>query len=437
MRSTALILLLIGLLALVAPSDAATPVVYLLKLDGAIGPSVADYIGNGISTAEEHRAQAVIIRMDTPGGSYDAMMKIVQAELASRIPVIVFVPNGARAASAGTFITMAANIAAMGPASNIGSAHPVFNFPTGKSVDDIMMKKVVNDAAAYIASIAEKRGRNAKWGQDAVRIPANITAQQAVKLNVIDFTAESIPEVLSKADGRKVSTSNGEVTLHTRGAGVEEIDMRWTELLLQKLGDPTIAFLLMLVAIFGIMFEINNPGAIAPGIMGGIALVLLLFSFSIIQVSAAGILLILIALGLFIVDLKVPTHGALTAGGIIAFFLGSVMLFAQKPSPYSAPIAVIASGTLAVAVFFIFLVGWGAKALKNPVVTGREGIIGRVVEARTDIDPTGKIFTEGSWWTAYTKGEPIGQGQKARIVDLNGLKIEVVKADDQQREELV
>jgi membrane-bound serine protease (ClpP class) len=344
----------------------------------------------------------------------------------------------ARAASAGTFITLAANVAVMAPGTRIGSAHPVFSSPFGSGGENnensIMMKKVVNDSASFIISIAKQRGRNVKWAEQAVRNSANVTADEAVKLKVVDFIAPNIRALLEKADGMKVKTAAGQVTLNTKDSPVQNFPMPWYKEFLNILANGTVAFILLLIAIFGIIFEINTPGATLPGVIGGIALILFLYSASVLPINWAGILLIILAIVLFIVDIKVPTHGVLTIGGVIAFFLGAMIVFGTGNPAMAAPIAVIAAGTLATALFFAFLVGLGVRALKRPVVTGREAVIGQITTARTNIDPVGKIFMEGSWWTAEAEDQPIMKGDKVRIVGIEGLKLRVIK-DDGTREE--
>ncbi|MBI2844440.1 MAG: nodulation protein NfeD [Armatimonadetes bacterium] len=408
--------------------------VHVLDVKGMIEPAVANYIIRGIARAEDESAEAVLIKLDTPGGLYEPMREIVQAMLNSRVPVIVYVgPNGARAASAGTFITLAAHVAAMAPVTNIGSAHPVAvsPIPSGDAEggDNTMMQKVVNDAAKYIVTIAQKRGRNAEWAEKAVRESANITAEEAVNLKVVDFVADNMEELLGKADGKTVETESGKVTLKTRGAPIREFPMKWYTLLLQYLANPLVAFFLMLIAIYGIIFEISTPGVTVPGVIAGVAVILLLYSFSVLPVNVAGIILILVAIGLFIAEIMVISHGALSLGGIIAFFVGSLMLFGSGVPGVAVPVAVILAGTLATAAVFVLLLGWGVKALRRPVVTGAQGMIGRVVVARTDIAPVGKIFTEGTWWTAETEGEAIRQGERAKIVGMEGLKVKLVKEE--------
>jgi len=413
-------------------SFASPPVVRVLTLNGNVEPAVAEYLDQGISKAEEDGVDAVVILMDTPGGGMEPMQRIVKAFLNARIPVIVYVsPEGAWAGSAGVFITMAANVAAMAPGTNIGSAHPVSAIPSenggSESGGEVMERKIVNHAAKYIASIANRRGRNAQWAEKAVRESANLTCTEAVKLKVVDFVAKDLDEVLVKADGRRVETAKGEVIIRTKGAKVENVPMPWNKLLLHYLGSPLIAYLLMLAAIYGIIFEINNPGAIVPGVIGGISVILLLYSFSVIPTNLAGLLLVVLAIGLFVADIKLPTHGVLTVGGAVAFFLGSLMVFGSKGSGVS--VATIAAGTAATVFFFVLLVGMGAAALRRPVVTGKQGLIGRVVVAGTDIAPSGKIFTEGSWWTAETDGDHITKGERVRIVGVEGLKVKVVREE--------
>jgi len=411
--------------------------VHVLTIDGTIEPTVAQYVQLGIQRAEKENASAVLIELRTPGGLVDSTRDIVTEMLNTNVPVIVYVsPNGARAGSAGVFITMAGHVAAMAPVSNIGSAHPVL-FGTGGSSpsdsnnqNDVMMEKVTNDAAKYIVAIAEKRGRNKEWAEKAVRESANITASEAVKLNVVDFIAENEREVLRKADGMKVEIPGGEVTLAIKDARLKRYPMPWYKLLLHYLADPEVAFILMLIAIYGIIFEINTPGVTLPGIVGGVAFILFLYSLSVLPVNYAGLILILAGIGMMIADIKVASHGVLSVGGAISFFFGAFMLFGTN-SPYlRTSITVLVVGTVATAAFFIFLVGMGAKALRRPVVTGQENIIGRIVTAKTDIAPTGKIFLEGSWWTAQTEDQPINKGELVRVVGLDGLTVKVVKEDE-------
>lgn len=432
---TLILALVIVLLAL--PVSAADAPVHVLKIEGTIEPTMAEYLKQGIARAEREKAAAVVFQMDTPGGLLSSTTEIVKAMLEARVPVIVYVsPQTARAASAGTFITLAAHVAVMAPTTRIGSAHPVMITPGGDSEgsDDTMMDKVVNDSVSFIKSIAKERGRNEQWAEDAVRKSANISAEMAVKKNVVDFIATDMQDMLNKADGRKVKTKAGEITLAVKNAPIEEHNMPWYKLLLHYLADPNISYILLLIAIYGIIFEIQTPGATLPGIIGVVSFILFLYSLSVLPVNFAGLLLVLVGIGLMLADIKIVSHGALSIGGVISFFFGALILFGSDVPGFRISIALLAAGTLITAAFFMFLVGMGAQALKRPVVTGKEGIIGQVVTAKTDIAPVGKIFADGAWWSAETDGEPIKKGDSVRIVGMEGLKIKVVK-DDESKEE--
>ncbi len=430
------VLLILSLLLFVIPLavNAAPAHVHVLTIEGAIDAPMAQYIETGLSRAENANASAVIIEMNTPGGLSSATTQIVKAMLSSRVPVIVYVtPTTARAASAGTFITMAANIAVMSPGTRIGSAHPVITSPL-QSGEDIMMKKVVNDSVSFIISIAKERGRNAEWAESAVRDAANLTAEDALKKNVIDAMAANRNELLKTIEGRKVTTTAGDITIRLKGAIIEEFPMPWTQAVLHFLTGGTIGVFLLTIAIFGFILELQSPGAILPGVVGTIAFVLFLYSVSELAVNWSGMLLIVLAIVFFILELKLPSHGVLTVGGIVSFFLGSVMVFGSGAPGMAAPIAVIIAATIAVSAFFIFLVGIGISALGKRVITGQEGMIGQIVIARTDIDPTGKVFVEGTWWTAKTDDKPILKGESVRITSMEGLTVTVVKEDNTQEE---
>ncbi|MEN6372494.1 MAG: nodulation protein NfeD [Armatimonadota bacterium] len=445
-------LLILGILALaiIAPAlpvNAANAPVHVLKLDSSIEPTMAQYIVSGIKRAENERAAAVVIQMDTPGGLLTSTTDIVRAMLESRVPVIVYVyPRTARAASAGTFITLAANVAVMAPDTRIGSAHPVSTLSLGdpqksqqggdESEKDVMTEKIVNDSVSFIRSIAKERGRNADWAEAAVRRSANITAEEAVKKNVVDFIAVDMRDMLNKADGRTVKTAAGNVTLAVKNAPIVEFDMPWYKELLHYVANPDVAFILLLLAIYGIIFEIHTPGATYPGVIGVVSLVLFLYSVSILPVNFSGLILVVAGVGMMLADIKVMSHGVLSIGGIVAFFFGALILFGSGSPAFRISIALLIAGTLVTAAFIIFLVGLGVRALRRPVVTGREGVVGRVLLAKTDIAPTGKVFTEGAWWTAETTGEPINKGDIIRIVGMDGLKMIVVKENNESKEEL-
>jgi len=426
MRTIATVTALIALAA--ASSALAVPAVDVVTVEGIIDPPTAHYIIRGINMAERDGAQALVIRMDTPGGLDKSMRDIIQKILSAQVPVIVYVwPNGARAASAGVFITYASHIAAMAPTTNLGSAHPVAIGPGGAQMDKTMSEKVVNDAAKYIKSIAERRGRNAKWAEEAVRKSVNLTAKEAKAQNVIDYVANSLHDLLRQVDGKSVDLDGKKVTLHTVGAPLNFIGMSPRERFLDFLADPNVAYILLLIAVYGIIFELQNPGAILPGVLGGISLILFLYSFAVLPLNAAGLALIALAIILFLVDAMVPSHGILTAGGIIAFAMGSFMLFETGTPAFRISLQILIAGVLVTSAFFVFLVQTGIRALKRPYVSGPEGMVGVTTVARTDINPEGKVFVEGAWWTAQTYGPPIKKGERVKIVEVRGLKVIVEK----------
>ena len=325
--------LLVFLFAVFAPASRASPgEVYVARVDGVISPSTADFIAGAIHKAEQAQAQALVIEMDTPGGLDLSMRIIIKEMLRSPVPVIVYVsPGGARAASAGAFITIAAHVAAMAPGTNIGAAHPVQM--GGGEMDKVMAEKVENDAAAYIRSLAERRGRNATWAEEAVRKSVSITEKEAVKLKVIDLVADDLADLLAQVDGRTIETGAGQVTLATKAATTTEVEMSFRDKILQVISNPTIAYILLILGMAGIYFELSNPGAILPGVLGGICLILAFWAFQTLPISFAGLLLIIFGVLLFIAELQVVSHGVLTAGGIIAMFLGSLMLMMASPAP--------------------------------------------------------------------------------------------------------
>ena len=348
---------------------------------------------------------------------------IVQKLFTDALPTIVYVePSGANAASAGTFITLAANIAVMAPNTTIGAAHPVSigGIGVAEKVDDTMKQKLESYALSYMETIAVKRSRNLEWAKSAVRESASITAEKALELKVIDLIATDVPDLLAKIDGRKV----GSHALQTSGIEVVEIPMVAHERVFQLLWRPEVMFLLMLVAIYGIIGEISNPGAILPGVVGAIALILALYMSAILPVNIAGLALILLAVAMFIIDVYASTHGVLTVGGIIAFFLGSIMLFNRAPG-FGLSLSVIIPATVLTAIFFIVVVGAGLRAQLLPARTGREGMLGKSAMAISDINSDGgRVFVEGESWSAVCD-EPIPQGRPVKIISINGLTLRV------------
>lgn len=396
----------------------------LIDIKGAIDPSAADYIARAINISNQRGDECLIIRLDTPGGLLDSTKKIVESFYASKVPIVVYVaPSPAAAGSAGVFITMAADVAAMAPHTSIGAAHPV-SIGMGGDVeksDDVMKKKQENFASSFAESIADKRHRNSDWARSAVMESVAITAEKALDLNVIDLIADNVPDLLKQIDGRDV----GEKKLKTAGATVVEIPMLAHERFLQMFLRPEVMFVLMLVVIYGIIGELSSPGAILPGVAGAIALVLVLYMTAILPVNAAGLVLIGLSMILFIIDIYAPTHGVLTFGGIVAFFLGALMLFNHAGPAFKLSLPYIITGTALTALFFLFVVGAGLRAQRLPVRAGRETMLGKVVSAAERIDPRGgKVFIEGELWNAIADA-PVETGQAVEVVGIEGLTLKV------------
>jgi len=424
-RLLSLFACILGLLLFVPSSAAVGERVYLVEVDGPITPVIADYVDRSLKQAADLGAEAVVIRLNTPGGLSSAMDDIVQDILQSPVPVVVYVaPEGARAASAGVFITYAAHVAAMAPATNIGSASPVLIGQDGQTTtpDETMQRKVVNDAVAKIRSLAERRGRNADWAEQAVREAVNITAEQAAALNVVDLVAPSLDALLEAVDGRTVTTTAGEVTLRTKNAQVVPINMTVLERFFQILSDPNIAYILLSLGMLGLFFELANPGAILPGVLGGILLLLGLYTLGMLDVNWAGVLLMGFAFLLFLIDLYVPTHGVLTLGGIISFALGSLLLLQSPANPaFQLSRAVVIAVTGTVAAVFLLLIYLVARAHVRRPKTGREALIGARAVVRRALEPEGLVFVEGELWRARSLSGSIPAGQLVRIVRMEGL----------------
>ncbi len=404
----------------------------VVKLNGIVGPATARYVLRGLRQAEADGAEALVIELDTPGGLLKSMEDIAKGLLNSRVPTVVYVwPHGGRAASAGVFITYAANIAAMAPTTHLGAAHPVGIAPGGGAggEDKTLMTKVTNDAVAEIRGFAARRGRNADWAEQAVRQSVSITETQALQLHVIDLVAETPRDLLVKIDGREVTTVAGRTRLHTRDARLVEIPMVAGEVVLLLLSDPNIGFVLMTMAIYGIIFELSNPGSVFPGVIGGLALILALASFAVVEVNVAGLLLIGFAVLLFIADIKVPSHGVLTAGGLASFVLGSLLLTERQAPFLRISLTLILTMALLTAGFFAFAVGAGIRAQARKVQTGREGLVGAVGVARSDLAPTGTVFVLGELWSAESEDGVIPAGERVRVVRVDGLRLGVRKEE--------
>ena len=410
----------------IVPTAFAGEKVSLINIDGAIGPATASYISRSIEEAQSQNAQCLIIQLNTPGGLLDSTQKIVQSFLGSPVPVVVYVaPTGATATSAGCFITIAASVAAMAPATTIGAAHPVSigGFPSGgeEKTDETMKQKLENFSVSYIETIAGKRQRNVEWAKSAVKESASITAEKALQLKVIDLIASDNSDLLQKLNGRMVDGK----TLKTAGAEVSEIKMSASEHVFQKLWRPEVMFILMLIAIYGIIGEMTTPGAILPGVVGAIALVLALYLAAILPVNVTGLVLIALALMLFIFDVYATTHGVLTVGGIIAFLIGSLMLFNRGDPLFRLSLNYIIPATLVTAAFFLFVVGKGLRAQRLPVKVGAETLVGKTVTALTPIDSrSGRIFVEGEYWNAISDA-PIEKDEQAEIAAVQGLTVKL------------
>jgi membrane-bound serine protease (ClpP class) len=415
--------------ALLLPTPAAgAGSVSLIELDSAITPVTVRLLIGAIERAQADGAQALIVQLNTPGGLERSMRSMVQTILASPIPVIVYVaPTGARAASAGVFITMAAHVAAMAPATNIGAAHPV---PVGGGgADKEMLKKVENDAAAFARTIAAERGRNGEWAEKAVRSSVSATEREAVKLKVVDLVAESVPDLLAKIDGRTVKTPRGPVTLATREAPVRVIEVRFRDRFLALISDPNVAYLLMLAGMLGLFFELSNPGAILPGVIGGICLILAFYAFQSLPVNWAGLLLILFGVVLLIAEIKVVSHGVLAIGGVIAMLLGSLMLYDAPETTgirLSWYVMIPAVGTTAGLVFFA--VSMGIRALYRPSVTGEAAMVGRLAVARSALAPDGQVLIDGELWRAVSPEGRVEAGEAVQVTAVDGLTLKVTRS---------
>ena len=397
--------------------------IFVATYEGVINPVAAEYISYAISEATQRRGKALIIRLDTPGGLDTSMRLIIKDIIAAKIPVVVYVaPSGARAASAGVFITLASHIAAMSPGTNIGAAHPVAM--GGGEMDKVMKAKVENDAAAYIKSIAEKHGRNATWAEDAVRLSVSATESEALELGVIDLVADDLTSLVAMIDGYEVETSQGVETLETQDAKLEFIPISLRLQILNALTNPNIAYILMMLGVYGLIFELSNPGAILPGVVGAICLILAFYAFQTLPVNYAGLLLILLGIILFIVEMNVPSFGLLTMGGIVSLALGSLMLVKTEVPYMRISYYVIFPTVVITALFFSLVVGMAWKAHRHRPMTGTEGLTGLVGLARTDVSPTGQILVQGELWEAESE-EPIKQGEAAEVTGVDGLKLRV------------
>jgi membrane-bound serine protease (ClpP class) len=453
---------LLACLSLGLASHASAAVVRVLSVQGAISPASADYLLRGIAKANEDQAHLLVIEMDTPGGLDTSMRDIIKAILASKVPVATYVsPQGARAASAGTYILYASHIAAMAPATNLGAATPVELAPAGgppaepdkpapsdkptpsdkpdatKPADappgDPKMRKAVHDAAAYIRGLAELRGRNTEWAERAVREAVSLSASEALELKVIDLVATDLDDLLKQVNGRRVKMNGQSITLDTANASIERVVPDWRSRLLAVIGDPGIAYILMLLGIYGLIYEFSNPGMLFPGVVGGICLLLALFALQVMPINYVGLALMLLGIVLMISEAFMPSFGALGVGGIIAFVIGSVMLIDTDVPGYGIPWALIVPVAVASGLFSFFVVGMAIKARARPVVTGAEEMIGATGEILADMEHEGWARIHGEQWQVRSS-VPLKRGSPIRVSARHDLILDVEPNLKQQGE---
>jgi len=408
-----------------APSQSVT----LLKIQSAIGPVTTREIAGAIRKSEKSGAQAVIIELNTPGGQMESTWDIIREILASEVPVVIYVyPPGARAASAGVFITYAAHIAAMAPQTNIGSAHPVGM--GGENIDSTLSEKITNDAVAKIKTLAVKRGRNARWAEDSIRESVSITEFEAVKLNVVNFVAADIEDLLAKIDGDSVEVASGKLVIHSAGADVRELSIGFADQILTIISDPNIAYILMAIGMLGLYFEFANPGAVLPGVIGGISLILALFSFQALPIRFAGVLLIILAMILFLLEVKVLSHGILGGGGVLSLFFGSLMLVNDTEFPYKGiSLSVIIPTVLVFTLFFFLAAYLAVRTHRKKVATGEAGLRNAIALSKTVVNVDGgTVFIHGELWKAVSDA-PIEANKKVRVVDIEGMLLKVEPLD--------
>lgn len=427
MKAKALIVLLLCFFALLFASGtwAAKGDIYIVNINDAISPGIAEYIKDSIEKAENEEAACLIIELDTPGGLAESMRLIIKDILGSRVPIVVFVaPRGARAASAGVMITMAADVAAMAPGTNIGAAHPVG--AGGKDISGKMSEKVINDMVAHAKSVAEKRGRNQKWVEQAIRESVSVTETEALKENIIDLIAEDTDDLIRQLNGLKLA-GKGELKLDKAQKVVVEPSLRTN--VLKTISNPNIAYILLMIGLAGLYFELSHPGAIFPGVIGGISLVLAFFALQTLPVNYAGILLIVLAIIFFIMEMKIPSYGLLSVAGVISLLLGSLMMFKGTEPDMKLSLKVLLPTLILISGFFVFIAGLVFRAQVSKPRTGTKGLVGEIGIVKKALTPEGKVFIHGELWNARAQ-EEIDENAKVRVVNVVNLMLEVEQADD-------
>ncbi len=398
----------------------------VITVEGIVNPVMSEFISKSIDNAVLDKSELLVIRLDTPGGLDTSMRSIVKKIIASEVPVVVYIsPSGARAASAGVFITLASHFSAMAPGTNIGAAHPV---AIGTEMDKTTSQKAENDAAAYIRSLAEKRGKNSAWAEKAVRESVSITENEALKLRVVDTISPDLGSLLKSIDGKVVDTVSGARTIKTQGVNIKYRDMSFRDKVLNIISDPSIAYLLMLIGFYGIFFELTSPGTIFPGVLGALSLILAMYSFQTLPVNYAGLLLILLAIVLFILEIKITSFGLLTIGGMVSMFIGSLMLFDSPLPMFKLSLSTILPAVILTTLFFGLTVHLVVKAYRRRPATGIEGLTGLEGKARTDIHKKGRVFVHGETWNAWSDG-PISEGETIIVKEAKNLKLKVERVD--------
>jgi membrane-bound serine protease (ClpP class) len=396
--------------------------VLVTRLEGPVSPVTAGALVRAINRAEDQGYAALVVEIDTPGGLESSMRDMVKRELASQVPVIAWVaPSGARAASAGVFIVMAAHVAAMSPATNIGAATPV-NLQGG--MDSTMAHKVTNDAAAFARTVAAQRGRNGVWAEEAVRHAVAVDDSEAVAMHIVDFRASTLEELLALADGRSWRRGEERLVIHTRGLPLDRIEPGFSQRLLALVADPNVAYILMMLGFYGLLFELQNPGAILPGIVGGICIILAFLAFSTLPVNYAGVALILLAIVFFLAEIKVASHGLLAAGGVLSLLLGSIILFEGGAGGPRLSWGIIAGATLTTSVFFLVVVGAGLRAQRRKVTTGAQGMVDRRGVVVERLAPEGRVRIGDEYWRAVS-GIPLDPGTEVQVTGMDGLVLRV------------